>query len=98
MITSFRNQGTEDLFNREDTKAARRVCPANVRKVAQRKLDQLNFATQIGDMRIPPNNQLEKLKGDRDGQWSVRVNQQFRVCFAWSAKGPSDVEIVDYHS
>ena len=66
-------------------------------RIAQRKLRQLEIAGSIQDLRIPPGNRLEKLAGNRDGQWSLRINDQFRICFRWTAAGPADVEIVDYH-
>ena len=65
--------------------------------IAQRKLRQLEIAGSIQDLRIPPGNRLEKLAGNSDGQWSLRINDQFRICFRWTAAGPADVEIVDYH-
>jgi toxin HigB-1 len=65
--------------------------------VARRKLRQLQIADRIGDLRVPPGNRLEKLKGNRAGQYSIRVNDQFRICFRWSNAGAKDVEIVDYH-
>jgi proteic killer suppression protein len=81
-----------------DTKAARRSCPDSLWEVARRKLDQLNQAAELRDLRAPPGNRLEKLKGDRRGQHSIRINNRFRVCFRWSREGPEAVEIVDYHS
>lgn len=65
--------------------------------MARRKLEQLHLAGRIDDLRVPPHNRLEKLKGDRVGNWSIRVNDQFRVCFRWTARGAEWVEIVDYH-
>jgi proteic killer suppression protein len=65
--------------------------------VARRKLDQLNAAVSLGSLRIPPGNQLEALKDDRRGQYSIRINDQFRVCFVWTDEGPERVEIADYH-
>jgi len=65
--------------------------------VALRKLDMLDQAVKPENMRAPPGNRLEALKGDRSGQWSIRINQQWRICFRWSDEGPLDVEIVDYH-
>lgn len=65
--------------------------------MAQKKLRLLNAAETINDMRIPPGNRLEKLSGDRDGQYSIRINDQYRICFIWTAAGPTDVQIVDYH-
>jgi proteic killer suppression protein len=65
--------------------------------VARRKLDQLNQAEKLLDLRAPPGNRLEKLRGDRSGQHSVRINQRYRVCFQWTDDGPEEIEIVDYH-
>jgi proteic killer suppression protein len=96
-IISFKNQGTEDVFNGEDSKAARKTCPVNLLRVAQRKLDQVDNVVTLADLRVPPGNQLEALKADRAGQHSIRINDQFRVCFIWTEAGPTDVEIVDYH-
>lgn len=97
MIRSFVNRGTEDVFNGVDSRLARRTCPRAVWDVARRKLDQLDATVTLGALRVPPGNQLEALKGDRRGQYSIRINSQFRVCFSWSGTGPRDVEIVDYH-
>lgn len=69
----------------------------NIETVAMRKLAMLNRAAVLEDLRIPPNNRLEALQGDRQGQHSIRVNRQWRVCFVWTESGPKDVEIVDYH-
>ena len=85
------------MFLGKATKQARRACPANLASVARRKLDQLNQAHVLDDLRVPPANNLEKLKGDRRGQWSIRINQEYRVCFVWTEGGPANVEIVDYH-
>ena len=97
MIVSFGNGGTEDIFNGENTKAARQTCPQSLWKVAFRKLDQLDSVTVLQELRIPPGNQLEALAADRKGQHSIRINQQYRICFVWSEAGPEQVEIVDYH-
>lgn len=97
MIRSFADRGTEDLFNGENTSAARRACPRSLWKVAFRKLDQLDSATAIRDLRIPPGNRLEALKGDRKGQHSIRINERYRICFRWTEAGPEEVRIVDYH-
>lgn len=97
MIRSFKDAGTEDVFNGENTKAARRTCPQNIWKVAARKLEQLDSAEALGDLRVPPGNRLEPLAGDREGQHSIRINDQYRVCFVWTEVGPERVEIVDYH-
>ena len=97
VIRSFGDAGTEDIFNGRKTKRARRSCPGSVWKVARRKLELLDSASTLGDLRVPPGNQLEALKEDRLGQHSIRVNDQYRVCFVWTETGPAEVEIVDYH-
>lgn len=92
MIVNFADKDTESI--------ARGYCVKQFDsfvRIAQRKLRQLEIAGSIQDLRIPPGNRLEKLAGNRDGQWSLRINDQFRICFRWTAAGPADVEIVDYH-
>ena len=97
MIVSFANQATEDIFDAEDSKVARKTCPQQLWKIAMRKLDALNQAAELKDLRAPPGNRLEALKGDRQGQHSIRINDQYRICFTWTDDGPAEVEIVDYH-
>jgi len=97
MIVGFKDAGTEDLWNGVDSKASRRACPAELQRVALRKLTILHRAASLVDLSSPPGNRLEALKGDRAGQHSVRINDQFRICFVWTAEGPDEVEIVDYH-
>jgi proteic killer suppression protein len=97
MIQSFSNQGTRDVYDSVRSKSASKTCPADLWNVARRKLDQLNWAAVIEDLRVPPGNRLEKLRADRRGQHSVRINDQFRICFEWADGGPINVEIVDYH-
>ena len=97
MIQSFKNAGTEDIFNGENSKAARKTCPSSIWKVAIRKLDQIDSVIALHELRIPPKNRLESLAGDRKGQHSIRINDQYRICFVWTEHGPADVEIVDYH-
>jgi toxin HigB-1 len=97
MIVSFANRGTEDAYDGTSSKAGRRVCPPELVRVALRKLTMLNRATSLEDLRHPPGNHLEELKGDRAGMHSIRVNERLRVCFLWTAEGPAEVEIVDYH-
>jgi proteic killer suppression protein len=97
LIKSFFDKGTEDIFNRKRSKEARRSCPEQIWRVAQRKLDQLNAVVSLGSLRIPPGNEMEALKKERIGQHSIRINDQFRVCFVWTEEGPERVEITDYH-
>jgi proteic killer suppression protein len=97
VIRSFKNSGTEDIFYGKNTKAARRTCPQNLWKVAARKLDQLDSVGSLDELKIPPGNRLEALSGDRQGQYSIRINEQYRVCFVWVDTEPDEVEIVDYH-
>ena len=97
MTRSFYDQGTEDLFNRRRTKAARKACPVQLWRVAQRRLDQLNAAISLASLRIPPGNHLEALERDRKGQHSIRINEQYRICFVWTEEGPERVEVTDYH-
>ena len=97
MIVSFRDEGTEDVFNGRNTQATRKVCPQIVWRIAVRKLDQLDSVALLEDLRIPPGNRLQALRANRSGQYSIRVNDQYRVCFAWTNQGPTEVEIVDYH-
>lgn len=97
MIRSFRDAGTEDIFNGADSKRARKTCPSPLWKVARRKLELLDSAGKLDDLRVPAANRLEALRGDRAGQHSLRVNDQYRVCFVWTDQGPTGVEIVDYH-
>ena len=93
MIQSFANKDTERLWNREPVPSI----DSRIHSVALRKLRQLGYAQSLQELRIPPGNRLEALKGDRRGQFSIRINDQWRICFRWSAAGPEEVEIVDYH-
>ena len=97
MIRSFKSKATEDIFNGVNSKGARNLCPQTLWRVAFRKLDQLDSVEVLDDLRIPPGNRLEALKGDRAGQHSMRIDDQYRICFVWTETGPSEVEIVDYH-
>ncbi len=96
MIDSFGNRLAEDLFDDKSTKATRSF-PSELRRSARRKLLYLHDAAELKDLRVPPGNRLEVLKGDLNGHHSIRINDQYRVCFRWSADGPADVQIVDYH-
>ena len=97
MIRTFADHGTEDVFDGKNTAAARRSCPKSLWNVAYRKPDQLDSAIELADLRIPPGNRLEALKGDRKSQHSIRINERYRICFKWTDAGPEEVEIVDYH-
>jgi proteic killer suppression protein len=97
MIRSFRNRGTEDVFNGRDTKAARAVCPRDLWQRAQRRLSQLDYASSLRDLRLPSSNRLHALEGDRKGQYSISMNVEYRICFEWTPEGPRKVEITDYH-
>ncbi|CAN5133433.1 type II toxin-antitoxin system RelE/ParE family toxin [soil metagenome] len=91
-ILSFKCSETEQLFNGDRVRTF-----VNFESVAMRKLAMLNRAGKLDDLRIPPGNRLEVLKGNRSGQFSIRINDQYRICFTWTANGPEEVEIVDYH-
>ena len=93
MIRSFKDKDTEAIFN---GKFVRRI-PKQVAPLSARKLNQVHAAGSLEDLRIPPGNRLEALKGDRKGQHSIRINDQWRICFRWTNAGPDAVEIVDYH-
>jgi proteic killer suppression protein len=97
MIQSFKNRGTEDIFNGVTTKESLRTCPKNLWQIAAKKLDQIDSIVNLNELRVPPGNHLEALSRERKGQYSIRINDQYRVCFAWTEAGPTDVEIVDYH-
>ncbi len=97
MIVSFKNRATEDIFNGKNTKDVRKLCPRSLWRVASRKLDQLDSVVTLEELKVPPGNRLESLSGNRKGEFSIRINEQYRVCFKWSEAGPIDVEITDYH-
>ena len=96
MIRSFGDSGTEDFFHGRRSQRSRRL-PANIRNVALRKLDTLNAAANVDDLRSPPGNRLEALKGDLKGFHSIRINDQWRVLFRWNDGSAEEVQIVDYH-
>jgi len=96
LIVSFRSRGTEDIFDGVGSKAARKCLPSILHSRAGRTLDQLGAAVSLRSLSLP-GLRLERLRGNRAGQHSIRVNEQYRVCFQWTAAGAEDVEIVDYH-
>ncbi len=91
MIKSFKNKETEKVYSREGSSKL----PRDIQQVALRKLRMINNARNLNDLRIPPANRLEKLKGTREGQYSIRINDQWRICFTWQEAGAYDVEIAD---
>lgn len=93
MIKSFKDKETEKIFRGRFS----RKLPRDIQRIAARKLEQIDAATVLETLRIPPGNQLEALKGDRQGQHSIRINDQWRVCFVWRDRDAFDVQIVDYH-
>jgi toxin HigB-1 len=93
MIRSFKNSKTKEVFNGNCPKGF----PANILKVARRKLRMLDAAANLSDLKVPPNNKLHELERDRAGQHAIWVNDKYRVCFIWTNDGPTDVEITDYH-
>jgi toxin HigB-1 len=93
MIRGFKDRVTEAVFRGESTKGF----PSDLVKIARRKLGYLDASIDLRDLRQPPGNRLEALKGDRQGQYSIRINDQFRICFRWTLQGPADVEVTDYH-
>jgi proteic killer suppression protein len=97
VIGSFADQGTGDVFDGVSSREARSVCPSDLWAVARRKLTQINRVRELGELAVPPGNRLERLKGDRAGQYSIRINDQYRVCFRWKEGDAYEVEITDYH-
>ena len=93
MIKTFNNDETQKIYQRQRS----RKLPSDIQQVALRKLRMINNAVSITDLRVPPANRLEKLSGNRAGQWSIRINDQWRVCFRWKDTDAYDVEIADYH-
>jgi proteic killer suppression protein len=85
------------VFNGKPTRRARRACPVDLWPVARRKLTQMNRVKDLRELSVPPGNRLERLRGDRVGQHSIRINDQYRICFRWTESGSDEVEIVDYH-
>lgn len=96
LILSFQNQGTEDIFEGSNSKAARKILPVELHGKAAAKMDRVNSAVSLRSLSLP-GLRLEALKGDRAGQHSIRINRQYRICFRWTESGAEDIEIVDYH-
>jgi proteic killer suppression protein len=97
MIQSFRDQGSADLFEGVDSKAARKCLPSTLHQVAKRRLDNLDAARSLKDLAAIPGNELHPLKRERAGQYAIRINDAYRICFAWTELGPVEVEVTDYH-
>jgi len=97
MIVSFKDKATEDIFNGVSSKVARKACPQTIWRVATRKLDLLDSIESLEELKVPPGNRFEPLSGNRSGQYSIRINDQFRICFVWGESGPENVEVTDYH-
>jgi proteic killer suppression protein len=99
LILSFSDQGTEDIYNGINSRKARLKLNQNLWEKAQTKLDMLNRAYRLEDLKVPPNNRLEKLTGDLMGKYSIRINDQYRIVFSWDSdnRAVAEVEIVDYH-
>lgn len=97
MIRTFADLATEDLFNGVDSRRARKACPSSLWPVVVRKLTQLNRVRDLRELAIPPGNRLEALRGTRSGQHSIRINDQYRICFRWEDGYADDVEVTDYH-
>jgi len=97
MINSFKDQASEDIYNGKASRLARKACPHSIWRIAARKLDQLEAVITLEELKVPPGNRLEALSGNRKGQYSIRINEQYRICFTWVDTGPENVEITDYH-
>ncbi|HEY3136842.1 MAG TPA: type II toxin-antitoxin system RelE/ParE family toxin [Blastocatellia bacterium] len=97
MIRSFADRGSEEVFDGADTKAARATRPKSLWPIARRKLDQINRVRDLVELGIPPGNRLERLRANRVGQYSIRINDRYRVCFRWENGYADEVEITDYH-
>lgn len=97
VIRSFADRGTEDVFDGARTRDARSVCPVWLWAIARRKLTQINHVTELAELAVPPGNRLERLKGNRAGQHSIRINERYRICFRWKEGYADEVEITDYH-
>jgi len=85
------------VFNGKNTKEARKTCSKKLWKITRRTLDQIDSVVSLDELKIPPGNLLEKLTGDRNGEYSIRINEKYRICFVWSDTGPELIQITDYH-
>jgi toxin HigB-1 len=97
VIRSFAGKGTEDVFDGVNSRDARAVCHPELWPTARRKLTQINRVRELSELAVPPGNRLEQLKGGRAGQHSIRINDQYRICFRWEEGNADEVEITDYH-
>ena len=97
MIVSFKDQATEDIFNGVNSKSARKACPQTLWRITSRKLDQIDSVQHLDELKVPPGNRLEKLASKRKAEHCIRINGQYRICFAWGEAGPTNVEVTDYH-
>lgn len=97
MIETFKDKGSEDIFNGKNTKEAKKKCPRSLWRIAARKMDQIDSIQYLDELRIPPGNRFELLSGDRKGEYSIRINDQYRICFKFEDNNPDQVEITDYH-
>lgn len=93
----FKNSATESIYDGTNSTVARRLLPQQLHGIAVRKLDMLLAASSLADLRIPPSNHLEHLKGNRQSQHSIRINSQYRICFRWTDQGAREIEVTDYH-
>ena len=97
MIEAFKDKGSKDIFNGKETREARKKCPRSLWRIASRKMDQLDSIKYMDELRIPPGNRFESLSGDRKGEYSIRINDKYRICFRFVDDNPDQVEITDYH-
>lgn len=97
VIRSFADAASEDLFNGIDSRRARAACPIMLWQIVRRKLTQINRVRDLRELAVPPGKRLERLKGNRRGQYSIRINEQYRVCFRWEGSYADEVEVTDYH-
>ncbi len=97
MIFSFKDSATQDIYDGVNSRKSRKALPQSLHQIAKRKLDMLDAAFDVNDLRAPPSNKLEILKGSLKGKYSIRINDQYRIVFSWTARGAEDIELMDYH-